>query len=237
MNRSESINELATALAKAQSEMAGAKKDAENLAFKRGDKVSKYADLASVWEAARPALTKYGLSVMQFTVPSERNEMQVETTVLHMSGQWASGIIAIPVDKLNAHGYASALTYCRRLGLAAAVGIAPEEDDDGNAAVKAAPAKADTPPRGSAREVLHDEYQALDAGGKQAVDSWADEITDRFRRSGVVDAVDYLESLNLDSEHSMMMALWLKLKSDVRSPIKVERQKRREKTPEPRSTT
>ena len=47
--------------------------------------------------------------------------------------------------------------------------------------------------------------------------------------SDVVDAVDYLESLNLDSEHSMMMALWLKLKSDVRSPIKVERQKRREK--------
>lgn len=132
MNRSESIKELATALAKAQAEMAGAKKDADNPHFK-----SKYADLASVWEAARPSLTKFGLSVVQFTVPTEANEVVVETTVFHSSGEWMSGTISIPVGKNDAHGYGSALTYARRYALAAAVGIAPE-DDDGNAATKAA---------------------------------------------------------------------------------------------------
>ena len=144
MNRSDSIKELATALAKAQAEMSGAKKDSENAAFKQGAKVSKYADLASVREASFPTLTKFGLSVVQFTIPSERNEMQVETTLLHSSGEWMSGIIAIPVDKNNAHGYGSALTYCRRFALAAAVGIAPE-DDDGNAAAKAEPKPENRP--------------------------------------------------------------------------------------------
>ena len=131
MNKSESIKELATALALAQAEMAGARKDSTNPHFK-----SKYADLASVWEAARPALTKHGLSITQFAVPSERNEVQVETTILHSSGEWMSGIMAMPVTKNDAHGYGSALTYCRRYSLAAAVGIAPE-DDDGQAAVSA----------------------------------------------------------------------------------------------------
>ena len=50
MNKSESIKELATALAKAQAVIAGAKKDNTNPAFR-----SKYADLASVWEACREA--------------------------------------------------------------------------------------------------------------------------------------------------------------------------------------
>src|SRR5258706_10071175 len=58
--RSEDINELATALAKAQGEYTIAGLNRQNPYFK-----SKYADLASVVNAARPALTKYGLSVVQ----------------------------------------------------------------------------------------------------------------------------------------------------------------------------
>lgn len=212
MNKSESIKELATALSKAQAEMANAKKDTSNTFFK-----SKYADLASVREASFPALTKHGLSVTQFAVPSEKEEVIIETMLMHSSGEWISGQMAVPVTKADAQGYGSAATYCRRYSLAAAVGIAPEEDD-GNAAANAAP------PRGSAREVLHDEYQKLDAAGQQSVDSWADEITDRFRRAGVGDAVDYLESLNPSDEY--LMAIWLKLKSDVRNPVKEERQRR-----------
>jgi hypothetical protein len=61
MTTSESINEIAAALAKAQSEMGGAVKDSANPFFK-----SKYADLSSVWDACRGPLTKNGLSVVQF---------------------------------------------------------------------------------------------------------------------------------------------------------------------------
>ena len=56
MEKSESINELAAALAKAQGQMEGAKKDSENPYFK-----SKYADLAAVVKAIRGPFSDNGL--------------------------------------------------------------------------------------------------------------------------------------------------------------------------------
>ncbi len=58
--RSESIAELAKALAKAQGEMKGALRDSQNPYFK-----STYADLASVWDAIKEPFTKNGLSFVQ----------------------------------------------------------------------------------------------------------------------------------------------------------------------------
>jgi hypothetical protein len=133
MNKSESINELATALSKAQGQMGGAKKDSDNPFFK-----SKYADLASVVEAIRGPLAEQGLSYVQLPVVTEREEVQIETALLHSSGQWISSVVTVPVAKLDAHGYGSALTYARRYGLQSMVGV-PAMDDDGNAAVSAKP--------------------------------------------------------------------------------------------------
>ena len=133
MTRSEQINELATALAKAQGEMKGAAKDSENPHFR-----SKYADLASVREACLGALTKHGLSVPQFPRLTSVGEgqwlVEVETTLLHTSGQWMTDTLAVPVTKVDAQGVGSAITYARRYALAAVTGVAPE-DDDANAAV------------------------------------------------------------------------------------------------------
>jgi hypothetical protein len=135
MNKSESIAGLAAALAKAQGAMKGAVKDSANPFFK-----SKYADLASVVEAIRAAFSANGLSYIQTVEPSDKDEVRVETTLLHASGEWIScGVLALPVSKVDAQGYGSALTYCRRYSLSAAVGIAAEADDDGNAAVAAKP--------------------------------------------------------------------------------------------------
>ena len=47
----------------------------------------------------------------------------------------SAGVCFVPASKNDAQGFGSALTYCRRYGLLAAFGIAPE-DDDGNAASK-----------------------------------------------------------------------------------------------------
>ncbi len=134
MNKSDSIAALAAALAKAQGSMKGAVKDSANPFFK-----SKYADLASVVEAIRAAFSANGLSYIQTVEPSDKDEVRVETTIMHSSGEWIScGVLSLPVSKADAQGYGSALTYARRYSLSAAVGVAPE-DDDGNAASAAKP--------------------------------------------------------------------------------------------------
>ena len=136
MQKSESIAALAAALAIAQGEMKGAVKDSANPFFK-----SKYADLASVVEAIRLAFSDNGLSYIQTVEPSDKDEVRVETTILHSSGEWIScGVLALPVSKADAQGYGSCLTYARRYSLSAAAGVAPE-DDDGNAATTAKPVK------------------------------------------------------------------------------------------------
>ena len=79
---SDQIDQLATALAKAQSEFTTAKKDKDNPFFK-----SKYADLESVVNATRPALTKHGLSIIQSPF-FENEKSYLITLLMHNSGQW-----------------------------------------------------------------------------------------------------------------------------------------------------
>lgn len=143
MNQSETIGALAGALAKAQGAIRFALKDSANPFFK-----SKYADLASVVEAIRDPLSQNGLSWIQRIHESQREEVRVETVILHDSGEWFScGILSVPVSKADAQGHGSALTYARRYSVSAAFGVAAD-DDDGNAAAKAAPPARprDTPP-------------------------------------------------------------------------------------------
>jgi hypothetical protein len=128
MTHSEQINELASALAKAQAKVKGAKKDAQNPHYKND-----YADLASVWDACRDALTSNALSVVQTTEASDGTVVTVHTTLLHGSGQWMRGALTMKPQKVDPQGIGSCITYARRYALAAMVGIAPE-DDDGNAA-------------------------------------------------------------------------------------------------------
>ena len=125
MNKSESIKELASALAKAQAVIEGATKDKTNPAFR-----SKYADLGNCWDAARKPLTDNGFAVIQ---PARLTELgvEVETMLVHSSGEFVSETLTIPLSKRDAHGVGSAITYGRRFGLCAMVGISPE-DDDGN---------------------------------------------------------------------------------------------------------
>ena len=134
MQKSESIKELATALAKAQGQLENASKSSTNPHFK-----SKYADLAEVINTVRPVFAEHGLSVMQ--CPSfEAGVVSVETVVMHSSGEWMASTVSAPVSKQDAQGVGSAITYCRRYSLAAVAGIA-QEDDDANSAVGKAPAK------------------------------------------------------------------------------------------------
>lgn len=211
MKTSDSIKELATALAKAQATMAGAKKDSTNPHFR-----SKYADLASIWEACRDALTSNGIAVVQMTRATAEEAVIVETRLMHSSGEWIEGELLVPVTKADAQGFGSALTYARRYSLAAAVGVAPE-DDDGAAAAAARP---------TAKQVLPGAMNGADVN-REALNMMTEEEQDYLRSEAAeikklhtagTNVYDYVESRHFDAEQKM--ALWALLPSDVRSAIK-----------------
>jgi hypothetical protein len=135
-------------------------KDGKNPAFR-----SRYATLDGIMETVRPALAAHGLAVVQGVVHPETGEggrlvgIMVETRLVHTSGEWLASVVPVPVAKGDAHGLGSALSYGRRYGLSALLALSTDEDDDGNAAAKAPPAKpqAKTAPASPApNQRLHD---------------------------------------------------------------------------------
>lgn len=127
MKSSDKIDLLATALVKAQAAMEPVVKNASNPHFR-----SKYADLASVIEAVRGPLNANGIVFLQL-VGGNLDGCEVETMLIHHSGQWISHTGFIPIPKKDAQAYCGGVTYLRRYGLMAITGL-PAEDDDGNVA-------------------------------------------------------------------------------------------------------
>lgn len=126
MIKSDNLNELATALAKAQAEITFAAKDNKAHAYK-------YADLGTVIEAVKPALNKNGLSFAQLIEQSEAGVVTVTTLLLHTSGQYlgSTGSTAIPEMKgcNEAQRAGAAQSYLKRYQLQALTGL-PTEDND-----------------------------------------------------------------------------------------------------------
>lgn len=167
MQRSESLLNLAPALAKAQGAIQNAAKDRANDFYG-----SKYADLAAIWDSVRAPLAANGLSVPQFVsttppvhmgkslvrekdgslvllpdgTPEEMDDylayVVVETMLLHESGEYMLTTIELPVWNPNPQKIGSASTYGRRYALQSIAGVAAEVDDDGNASSGAQPPAA-----------------------------------------------------------------------------------------------
>ncbi len=129
---SDRLNRLAAALACAQAQIEPATPDAVgSLDETSGERSYRYATLASVWHTVRGPLTGNGLSVVQTCEPGAVGELRLVTTLLHTSGQWISGTTVLPLPAQTPQGFGSALTYARRYGLAAMVGLCVDQDDDG----------------------------------------------------------------------------------------------------------
>ena len=142
MKHSESIASLAAALVKASGEMKPIVKDRTNPHFK-----NKYATLDAITEAVRPVLARHGLTVVQGAVAPDSDQghltgFAVETMVIHASGEWMSNAVFMPIDKASAQASGSAISYGRRYGLSALLGLTTDEDDDGEMAVNHAPRAA-----------------------------------------------------------------------------------------------
>lgn len=131
--QSAEIGELAKALAAVQGELTPAPKNAKNPGLG-----NKYADLQSCISTLQAVLPKNGLAFTQTILPAGENMVSVATMLMHTSGQWVRGICTLPtvgnrgVNAAQAAG--SAITYARRYGLSAIVGLVADDDDDGNAA-------------------------------------------------------------------------------------------------------
>jgi len=121
------------ALGAAQAGMGKVVKGATNPAFK-----SKYADLADVVSVAMPALTEQGIAMFHMMVRDEYGAV-MRTMLVHGASETSvSCDVPLIINKNDMQGMKSATTYAKRIGLESLTGIAPE-DDDGNAAAKAAP--------------------------------------------------------------------------------------------------
>lgn len=126
---SPTLSKLAEALCAAQGEMSPAKKNATNPHFR-----STYADLASCYEASRPAMVKHGLSVVQMPGRREDGTTTLTTILLHTSGEWIGEEAGVKLAQDTAQAAGSAITYLRRYAYSAMLGLATE-DDDGAAAM------------------------------------------------------------------------------------------------------
>jgi hypothetical protein len=118
---------IAEALSAAQAELTDPPKDSTNPHYK-----SRYADLATVLKTVRPVLARHGIALVQTT------DILDGTLVLVTRLLWRDeeilGRYPVQPVKADPQGLGSAMTYARRYALQAIVGVAADDDDDGNAA-------------------------------------------------------------------------------------------------------
>lgn len=120
--------EFAAALAAFQAELPAVTKDAQGQV---GNQKTRYADLASIAEAAYPKLAEHGLSYL--TKPTlDDGAFILRYALLHVGGHRENGDYPLPASA-NSQQMGSAITYARRYCLLAVTGIAPKDDDDDGA--------------------------------------------------------------------------------------------------------
>ena len=204
---------LISALVKAQSQMSHAAFDQTNPAFKN----AKFASLKSVIDAVKPALNANGIAFVQKSVPMDHG-IAVETVFYGHGEELSTGPVPVPIDRENAHGFGSALTYAKRYSLAMACGVASDSDDDGNAAAKNSTGRK---PQSVTKTVIQEEGIKVDEGKRASYISLLTEATSAEDQAGMKELLDELRQ---DSD--MKLAVWAELPSNIRSAIrKVENPK------------
>jgi ERF superfamily len=134
---SESVAALASALAKAQAELANPEKSL-TATIRSGrpgerERTFRYAPLSSGLDIVRKTLGKHEIATVQTTaVDSAALTVTLTTMLAHASGEWiASDWPVCPIaETANPQRMGAALTYARRYALFTLVGIAGEDDLD-----------------------------------------------------------------------------------------------------------
>lgn len=152
MEHSEQINEIATALAKAQGAMKAPEKNRTVKVRSQRTNTEyefSYSTFDALIEAARKPLTDNGIAFMQF--PDVRGSIvTIDTMLVHASGQFFRNTLVLSAADSFPQSLGSAISYGKRYAFAAMLGLAGEEDDDANAA-EGNDAEKKAKPRGAAR--------------------------------------------------------------------------------------
>jgi hypothetical protein len=124
MKTSETVKQIASALAAAESKIKHATKDSSNPHYKNN-----YASLESVIDASKAELLDQGIVVVQ----GMNAEGCLVTRLQHTSGEFMESDLKLMLTKQDMQGLGGAITYARRYALAAMLNIS-QADDDGNTA-------------------------------------------------------------------------------------------------------
>jgi ERF superfamily len=134
---SDSIGELAAALAKAQSEIANPEKSLTATIIspfpREGTRTFRYAPLSSGLDLVRKCLGQHEIATLQTTaIEKDSGLICLTTTLIHASGEWVSSVwpVCACSETTAPHRLGAALTYARRYALFTIVGIAGEDDVD-----------------------------------------------------------------------------------------------------------
>ena len=130
---------LAEALAKAQGQFTNVGKDRDvKVKMKAGGEYTfSYATLAAIWTVIRKPLSENGLAVVQ-VVNVAKEGISVKTILMHSSGESVESPCSMPVEEWSPKGIGSAISYARRYGLSAMVGVVSEDEDDDASAAQGA---------------------------------------------------------------------------------------------------
>lgn len=139
MVTSESIGQIASALAKFNVQLESISKDKTNPFFK-----SAYLSLDMILNTVRPLLAEQGLSILQFPSGNSK-QVGMVTILLHESGEFIqSTVITTATAKNDIQNLGSCISYLKRYSVSAMLGISADEDDDGNVASGKTPPKKQT---------------------------------------------------------------------------------------------
>jgi len=119
---------LSSAMVAALGALNNVTKNATNPHFK-----NRYASLDAILDAVRPILHKNGLALSQTPLTAD-GMVGVTTRIIHTSGESTESTLLLPAGQNTAQGYGSALTYARRYSISSILGIAADDDDDGQIA-------------------------------------------------------------------------------------------------------
>jgi ERF superfamily len=136
-HRSESIGNIAAALAKAQGELTNPEKlltaTIQSPFPREATRTFRYASLSTGLNTVRKCLGQHEIAAVQTTaIDQAAGLIRLTTTLAHSSGEWISSDWPVcPIGETNApHRMGAALTYARRYSLFTLVGIAGEDDLD-----------------------------------------------------------------------------------------------------------
>lgn len=187
-SRSTELNELFSALAKAQADMQSARMASTNPYFK-----TKYADLEEIVNASRPCLTKHGLTVIQQIMTHDDGQSMLHTILGHSSGQYIESRMRIIPPKNDIQTLGSYITYLRRYTYASLVCVVQGEDDDGEVAMIEArqiiakgPSNKYNPKEQSFESITKEQLEEMEYE-LQGCPDLAEEIMDKMRIQSLAD--------------------------------------------------